>query len=446
MYAAGAFYTDGNRSVIRGGSPTLYFRDTDQRSGMIHINSNRTYFLSGGTDSESWATTKHNRWPMYLQNDTNLTQLGGGIIIYSHDSSVPTYSSATWANQIYLDGFYRRWSIGVEASGSYALGFFRWSSSTGGTRYLNGYIHGTKYSRDMSNFTGQHRTFIKDIPYTFAATHEGLIVSDNNDTYIKMSDGIAYGSNAITINESLPVVSISRKKYDKACFGVISTSEDPETRSDSFGKFVSVYEKELGDTRVYINSVGEGGVWVTNINGPLESGDYITTSSIPGYGMKQHTETLSNYTVAKITMNCDFNPRLQPIKRIIKELKNKKYWVKREYPTITKEEYDTLEESKRTRVEKSEESMSYRRIDTVEVEKDPLDDEYELQIREELVNVLDEHGQLQWEDTGEMERCYKIRYLLPDGTQISEEEYTTKALANEEVYIAAFVGCTYHCG
>ena len=64
------------------------------------------------------------------------------------------------------------------------------------------------------------------------------------------------------------------------------------------------------------------------------------------------------------------------------------------------------------------------------------------------INVLDENGQIQWENdpSGATEKAYKTRYLLPDGTQISEEEYTTRALSNEEVYIAAFVGCTYHCG
>ena len=41
---------------------------------------------------------------------------------------------------------------------------------------------------------------------------------------------------------------------------------------------------------------------------------------------------------------------------------------------------------------------------------------------------------------------FKLRYLLPNGTQISEEEYTARVLDNENVYIAAFVGCTYHCG
>ena len=80
------------------------------------------------------------------------------------------------------------------------------------------------------------------------------------------------------------------------------------------------------------------------------------------------------------------------------------------------------------------------------VKEDPEKDGFVYEQREDTVNVLDEHGQFQWEDSGETEKAYKVRYLLPDGTQISEEEYTTKALANEEVYIAAFAGCTYHCG
>jgi hypothetical protein len=82
-----------------------------------------------------------------------------------------------------------------------------------------------------------------------------------------MSGGIEAGSNAITTNESLPIVSLSTTTNDKKCFGVISASEDPKERSDAFGNFVSVTEKEKGDTRVYINSVGEGAIWVSNIGG-----------------------------------------------------------------------------------------------------------------------------------------------------------------------------------
>jgi len=163
---------------------------------------------------------------------------------------------------------------------------------------------------------------------------------------------------------------------DKMCFGVISSSEDPDNRTQKYGNFISHHFKMKGDEHIFVNSVGEGAMWVVNTAGPFESGDYITTSNVAGYGQKQDSEFLANYTVAKITMDCDFDPVTQPLQVIKKG--------------------------------------------------------------EDGVNVLDEHGQLQWEDhPTETEKAYKIRYLDALGAQTDE--------ANA-VHIAAFVGCTYHCG
>ena len=62
-------------------------------------------------------------------------------------------------------------------------------------------------------------------------------------------------------------------------------------------------------------------------------------------------------------------------------------------------------------------------------------------------NILDSNGFVQWENhPTETEKAYNMRYLLADGTQITEEDYTTRKLNGETVYRAAFVGCTYHCG
>ena len=41
---------------------------------------------------------------------------------------------------------------------------------------------------------------------------------------------------------------------------------------------------------------------------------------------------------------------------------------------------------------------------------------------------------------------YETRFLLADGTQTTESDYTTRLANNESVYITCFVGCTYHCG
>ena len=313
------------------------------------------------------------------------------------------------------------------------------------------------------DFTGQHRSFIDDVPYAEYDNLEGLVVSANKNKYFDINEDITTGANAIQISQSLPLVSLSSVAKDKACFGVISGSEDPETREYAQGAFVSVAQKQKGDRRAFINSLGEGAIWVTNINGSLESGDYITTSNVAGYGMKQDSEFLANYTVAKITMDCDFEPTTQPVQQIVEELSNVNYWVETTYTDVAFEEYSNLAEENRqtvttTRYSNDDGDISpseyndldsnaqatYSEIETVtyqhiEREESTTEQEgYTLEVREELVNVLDEHGQLQWEDhPTETEKAYKIRYLTADGRQTDE--------ANA-VYIAAFVGCTYHCG
>ena len=321
------------------------------------------------------------------------------------------------------------------------------------------------------NFTGQHRTFIKDVPFSQAGDLEGLIVSSDQNKYVKMDGGIEAGSNAITINEALPVVSLSTTTNDKKCFGVISNAEDPENREDRYGRLCVRFKKEEGDTRFYINSVGEGGIWVTDVNGTLESGDYITTSNLVGYGQKQDDDFLHNYTVAKITMDCDFNPVTQPVQIIKRRLTDINYWIKTEYENISEDEYlyiteklasnlsnekiRTITETKYTNKDtditleeyntlepgvkleyKEETRVIYQRV--IEEKFKTEKEGYEFEVRQELVNVLDEHGQIQWEDhPTETEKAYKNRYLDADGN-ITDE-------ANA-VHKAAFVGCTYHCG
>jgi hypothetical protein len=308
------------------------------------------------------------------------------------------------------------------------------------------------------DFTGQHRNFIDGVSYANYGSLEGLIVSANKNKYYDIDENVTTGANAIQISQSLPLVALSTTEKDKACFGVISGVEDPDTRTYEQGTFVTVLQKQRGDRRAFINSLGEGAIWVTNINGSLESGDYITTSNVVGYGQKQDSEFLANYTVAKITMDCDFEPATQPIQIIRKEMGDVNYWVKTTYENISEEEYSNLtEESRRTITEtvytnedgkifpEQNEQSTYTELEQttyqkITVEESETEQEgWELTVRQELVNVLDEHGQIQWEDdpSGATEKAYKIRYLDADGNITDEANH---------VYKAAFVGCTYHCG
>jgi hypothetical protein len=164
------------------------------------------------------------------------------------------------------------------------------------------------------SFTGQH-ICVPEGPMS-----PGLVVSANKNRYVSLNGTLTTGMGAIRSSESLPVVSLSNVVSDRSVFGVVDRLEQGGTteRRQVLGATVVTAQKELGDTRVIVNSLGEGAIWVADTNGPLVSGDYITTSHLTGYGQKQDDDILHNSTVAKITMDCDFNPDDVPIQVIKK--------------------------------------------------------------------------------------------------------------------------------
>jgi len=70
----------------------------------------------------------------------------------------------------------------------------------------------------------------------------------------------------------------------------------------------SQYTELLNQNKILlVNGVGEGLINVCGENGNIEIGDYITTSSIPGKGMKQNDDLMHNYTVAKARESVTFD-------------------------------------------------------------------------------------------------------------------------------------------
>jgi hypothetical protein len=76
--------TDTSSIWIRNTAPTIYFRDTDHRGSMIHVNSNLFYVLRGSqaTDSTTWATTG-NGWPLTINMNNNDATFAGNVTAYS---------------------------------------------------------------------------------------------------------------------------------------------------------------------------------------------------------------------------------------------------------------------------------------------------------------------------------------------------------------------------
>ena len=245
-------------------------------------------------------------------------------------------------------------------------------------KYYNTSTFTTNQLYDSISFTGSHivRCNEKIINKGYIVYSTGKYM-DINSTY----NADNYVDN-IKIVQALPIVEYSKKAKDKKCFGIINKEEEifKKVRDDGYNTFMIL--KKSGDNRIIVNSIGEGAIWISNYNGPLENGDFITSSPIPGIGMKQDEDYITNYTVGKITMDCDFNPKIINIKKSVKTIKNGK-----------------------------------------------------------LDNYLDEEGNIIYQDTGKKEEEYEIKYIKLNGDVIEEGEYNSNI-----DYKMAYVGCVYHCG
>ena len=189
---------------------------------------------------------------------------------------------------------------------------------------------------------------------------------------------------------------------------------------------------------MYISSVGEGAVWVLNTNSPLESGDYITTSGIvSGYGQRQSDNVLHNHTGAKITMDGDFHPNSVLVQRTVTRVATVTDYVMTHFYDVTRMVYETLAPNDQRIMIGPDQVEQYQPISRTWF-ANPGDGRVAMS-RERPVNVLDSYRQIQWEDVPDLfEYSYQIRYLDATGTPVHTAEAAT--------YVAAFVGCPYHCG
>ena len=71
-------YFSSGELILRDTDPTIYFRDTDHNSAMIHVNSNTFYVLRGTTDSTSW-TQVNSVWPLEINLTNNVATFGGSL-------------------------------------------------------------------------------------------------------------------------------------------------------------------------------------------------------------------------------------------------------------------------------------------------------------------------------------------------------------------------------
>jgi hypothetical protein len=171
---------------------------------------------------------------------------------------------------------------GVGPTGVIGYGTVYGVKGDGGTYDFYAEGPGTNYGP----FTGGHDIKLNDVfPKKFIP---GLIVSCTGKT-IKRKD---------SYSTTLPECELSNKKNDPAVLGVII--KEQKLPKEHW------YKPKKGERFGICNALGEGLVLVTNKNGNLQLGDYITSSSIPGYGQKQDDDLLHSYTLGKVTELVDW--------------------------------------------------------------------------------------------------------------------------------------------
>jgi hypothetical protein len=176
------------------------------------------------------------------------------------------------------------------------------------------------------DFTGQHRTAVapsfRDLVQAGTTPQgvplEGCVVcSTGRISSVPDKTGVVRtGADGIRVSCALPVVELSTERKDKRCFGVFAGCEDmmlagargAKSRVYRAGGMNVVVAKASNDDRVVINSLGEGACWVVGAPGMrVENGDYVCTSDVLGLVEAQEDDVRHSYTVAKLTMSCDFD-------------------------------------------------------------------------------------------------------------------------------------------
>ena len=104
----------------------------------------------------------------------------------------------------------------------------------------------------------------------------------------------------IDINNTIVTAQPSITTNDKTIYGVYCGSETILNNDSENNSNVST-------TIYFVNSLGEGGILVSNFSGEVQNGDYITTCPIAGYGALQADDIMHSYTVAKCTQTIDWS-------------------------------------------------------------------------------------------------------------------------------------------
>lgn len=261
---------------------------------------NNCSYLYGGCSwtNELKATTNYyhkddqGRERIYFKNDTTGSP-ANHFTLFKSGGTTHAFSDKDDVQYCLLERFGLTTYFEVISGGGYDAVSVLDASATGTYVFRKMYVK-------LNSLTEVHRCFCEDPLYLnyddFINEFVGRVVVSKGriKTALKEAEKdweILEGKDGITIDDSHPVIELSRKKKDKAVVGVITKRNQ---NNDLSGRLV-------------INSLGETGIWIINTGGNIENGDLITTSDEIGYAERQDDDNIMrNYTIGKCMIDCDF--------------------------------------------------------------------------------------------------------------------------------------------
>ena len=183
-----------------------------------------------------------------------------------------------------------------EATGTIGVGVKGTATGTKSTGvYGSGKLYDFYAGGDGANyapFTGAHDVCLaKDMEVRM---RPGMIVVCTGRVAVRKGE-----NGKLCLSSTLPTVTLATRAADKKIFGVlVQKCPFPEDHW---------YKALEGEHLGVVNALGEGLVWVCNINGEIGAGDYITSSPAAGYGQLQNDDLVHSYTLGKATADVDWD-------------------------------------------------------------------------------------------------------------------------------------------
>lgn len=253
------------------------------KTGFNSLTNNNTYFGNLVGQNNNGANN-------FFMGYETIDNAGSGILttftnkfaIYQSSTSGITANTSVNCN-ILLGGDFSTGTVGI---GTLEPDSFV-SGSMGSYTSTKLVVVGKVLANSYTTFTGSHKI--------------NLSPTTSPDILI---EGMCMSSTGITqfqdINNTVVTVKLSITTNDKTIYGVYCGSETINTND-------TVSNSNVSTTVYYVNSLGEGGILVSNYSGEVQNGDYITTCPIAGYGSLQADDIMHSYTVAKCTQIIDWS-------------------------------------------------------------------------------------------------------------------------------------------